>query len=279
MPSTNYCFGYSIKKLTYIIANNIVNYTVEAGTKSATSVSMKLYTGTANKISKLEIGYIVIEPLFDLYDFQTYWVKPNRIVANGDILSYNFPAGPFSSTSQTMWYNLVGLDMVSNSGDGSFETYFDPVMLNRTSISIFMNALYASPFHVNSVVLIVIFYNTSLASTNLRKPTMSIQCKSDLTVLSRSDVDTYNIIAGLAGFTANAQTSIDYQWNISGTNVPFTVTATATFVDYRRCLMTMRFSSCPSATPYLVLSTQTCYDTVEPGYYLADYNELQSCPS
>jgi hypothetical protein len=74
--TTNYSFGYSIKQITYAITDYKLNYTVEAGTKSASSVSMMLYTGNANKISNFVILYSMIEPLFNINDFKTFWFKP-----------------------------------------------------------------------------------------------------------------------------------------------------------------------------------------------------------
>lgn len=81
--TTNYSLGYSIKQIGYSMANNKLNFTLEPRVRTATSTSMYFYTNNANKISRLILAYIIIEPLFGIYNFRTYWMKPKANIVNG----------------------------------------------------------------------------------------------------------------------------------------------------------------------------------------------------
>lgn len=59
--TTNYLFGYAIQEINYQITNLKLNYSVTAtGAKTATSIMANLYTSYLNKISVLNIYYIII---------------------------------------------------------------------------------------------------------------------------------------------------------------------------------------------------------------------------
>jgi hypothetical protein len=59
--TTDYLFGYAIQEINYFITNDKLNYSVTAtGAKSATSIMANLYTSNLNKISILNINYIII---------------------------------------------------------------------------------------------------------------------------------------------------------------------------------------------------------------------------
>lgn len=87
-----------------------MNFSVIVTTKLATSVVIDIYTNNANKISNLVIAYIVIEPLFAIYDFYTCWLKPNVNFWNGQNSKQIVNGvGPFASTTQSIWTAIVGV--------------------------------------------------------------------------------------------------------------------------------------------------------------------------
>ena len=80
---------------------------------------MRIYTANANKISVLEISYIVLAPFFGSYTFYSSWLFLNGNFNKGD-LAYQVSSGvgPFpAGGSFTTWATIIGADVDLNSNN------------------------------------------------------------------------------------------------------------------------------------------------------------------
>ena len=77
MRTNSYRIGYSIASINYEITDQRLNYSCHVtGSQSQTNIQATFYTNYANKISTLQLFYILLEPLFGVYDFQVKWLFP-----------------------------------------------------------------------------------------------------------------------------------------------------------------------------------------------------------
>lgn len=87
----------------------------------------------ANYISKLSVGYIIIEPIIAVNDFVTCWITPYATLYNNNYFSSTiYDLSPFPSTSLTIWINIVGIDVsLSNT---QIDLYTVVIVSTTTSI-------------------------------------------------------------------------------------------------------------------------------------------------
>lgn len=64
-------------------------------------------------------------------------------------------------------------------------------------------------------------------------------------------------------------------YNVSGSTLSVTTNMISTTITMG--LLILDFTTCGPSTPYLLLSTKTCYDTIPPRSFV-EYNEIQNCP-
>jgi hypothetical protein len=88
-------------------------------------------------------------------------------------------------------------------------------------------------------------------------------------------MQSYNTINAVCTYHTAGQNFITYSWTL---NTPsLTVTSTNTFSWVGFDYLILQFITCSSTTPYLMVSTATCYDVAPARYYADGYKELQSC--
>ena len=170
---------------------------------------MNYYTNDANRISNLVIAYIIIEPLFNIYDFQICWIKPNSNIINGQSFQVNVNGvGPFATTTQSTWAVIVGVD-ISMSGNNQYDLYAAASLSNTTSITFRISTISPTAFFITSVIIEVFIFNSSLSS-NPRYATFSIGEVNNLNSYTNGAITTDNTIYGIRTFSTANQNFLNY---------------------------------------------------------------------
>jgi hypothetical protein len=235
---------------------------------------MRYYTSNANKISNLAIAYIVIEPLFNLYDFRICWIMPNSNIFNGQFFQVDVNGvGPFATTTQTIWAIIVGADLTM-SANNRYDLFATASLPNTTCISFRISTISPTSFFITTVLIEVFTFNSSLASSP-RYATFSTAEVNSLASYTSNTMTGFNTIYGIRTFHTVNQDFLNYMWNLTGTTLSVTSTNAFQWVGFSYLIL--QFITCSPSTPFLLVATNTCYDIVPVRYYADEYNEMQSC--
>jgi hypothetical protein len=125
---------------------------------------MKFYSDTCNKFTSLTMAYIIIEPLFNLFDFQIAWITPSSNIVNGQYFQTTLSGfGPYSSGIQTVWAALVGVDAtLSGGGIDEIDLYATGSLASTTSITFKISTISPSTFYLNSAIVELFIFDEAL---------------------------------------------------------------------------------------------------------------------
>lgn len=247
-------------------------------TRTATSASIDFYTNNANKISNLAISYIIIEFLFAISGFYTAWINPNRNFWNGQNTQLSMSGvGPFTSTNQTIWTVLVGVDVVLNSNN-EIDLY-DMAWLTSTTYIVFqISTISLTTFFIHSAIIQVFIFDPALLLANPRTARFTFGERDQTTGLSYSNsvTQSYNTIYGFCTYHTYNQNFLNFQWTLS--SAALSVATINTFLWVAFDYLILEFITCSATTPYLMLSNSTRYNFCPVRYYPDGYKLCQACP-
>lgn len=96
---------------------------------------------------------------------------------------------------------------------------------------------------------------------------------------SNTSIQSYNTIYSIRTYHIYNNAFLKYSWSISSNQL--TAISTNSFLWVGFSYLILQFITCPSNTPYLMLSTSLataiCYDLIPAIYYADEYSELQKC--
>lgn len=231
---------------------------------------MDFYTNNANKISNLAVAYIIIEPLFAVSGFYTTWIYPNRNFWNGQNTQLSVTGGPFTSTTQTIWTVLVGVDVVLSSNN-EIDLYAMAWLTNTTNIVFQISTISPTTFFIHSAIIQVFIFDSALLLTNPRTArfTFGEMDKNTGLSYSNSSMQSYNTIYGFRTYHTVNENFLNFQWTLS--SGALAVTTTNTFLWVAFDYLILEFITCSPSTPLLMLSNSTCYDLCPIRYYDDEY--------
>lgn len=184
----------------------------------------------------------------------------------------------FNITGGTIWKTIVGVDAVLATNK-QIDLYLSVTTPTATSILFKISTISPTAFFLNSVVVGAYIYNYNELNGYNRVGKLtsgSFGTVNNVAGLKYTDstqsVTSYNSILGTASFHIANQNYLHIQCNISPNNVISASTNYSfNYMEFNYMIMTFVYCN-PASTPYLMVSTSTCYDACPIRYYANGYN-------
>lgn len=247
------------------------------------------YTNSANKISLLVFGLLIVQPgfldLFFLYNWYALSSTFNSAVNYTTTISTS-PAS-FPLVGAQIWTSLVGVDLLAS--DTTFELGLSVTctLKSTTSVKAVIQGLTKKSFTLNSIYFIFFVYNKNqmLALSPAANYTVGSfsgtnAVNSQLLVNDAANVfRNFNTIIGLTGFYISGDNFFNYQCSIIA-GVSASATSTNNWLAFSFNYFNLQFYYCPDLIPYLMVSTNLCYDLC-PMRYCSNASDYQcdACPT
>ena len=190
---------------------------------------MKLYATNMNKITKLIFAYIIIEPLFGIYSFINYVLKPGRdMIPTTPYSETTTGQGPFASTTNKLYISIIGVDALLKV-NSQIDLYAYAETPSTTSVTYRISTITDNAFFLTSVMFSVFIYNENAVLTANRgaRWTTGTQIKQNGLTYSSSIIQSYNTIYGLQGIHLKNEAILFYKTTITpGVSVTATTGST-----------------------------------------------------
>ena len=175
---------------------------------------MKFYSNTISKFTALTMGYIIIEPLFGLVDFQTAWIMVNSNFVNTNFSTTTLTGvGPYSSGNQSIWSAILGAD--ASLTNNQIDLYATASLASTTSITFKISTISPSIYYLTSVVISVFIYDEAILQAAARTAQFSTAEINNLNSYSNTAIQTYNTIYSIRTYHISGNTFLNYSWSIS----------------------------------------------------------------
>ena len=184
----------------------------------------------------------------------------------------------FNITGGTIWKTIVGVDAVLATNK-QIDLYLAVTTPTATSITFKISTISPTAFYLNNVVVGAFVYNYNELNAYNRVGRLtwgSFGTVNNVAGLKYTDctqsVQHYKTMLGTNSYHIANQNYLHIQSNISPNNV-ISASTNYSFNYMEFNYMIMNFVYCnPASTPYLMVSTSTCYDACPIRYYTNNYN-------
>jgi cysteine-rich repeat protein len=286
--STSYHTGVSIGQINYFMpASRQLNYSLDVGTKSTSGVQILFYANTANKINQLIINILIIQAGFmDLW-FNYLWMPFGTTFTSGQSSTQYWsgvtPSVPTSTSS--IFQTIIGIDLVAS--DTTYEIGFSisSVFASSTDINVIIKSLSTKNTKLTSIYVMVFIYNNaklalvSPAAAYTLATFSSTAANNAALQWSNVNVRSYNTLIGLTSFYIKGDAFFNYMTFVNDGLIA-AANSTNNWQQFSFCVNLFRFYYCPDNIPYLMVSTQLCYDICPPRYCTngSDF-QCDACPT
>lgn len=288
--NTSYHMGISINEMNYAFPpSKALNYSVDAVSKTTTSIPLEFYTNNANKINIMVVDLVITQPGFLDISFFYFWISFGFTFNPGQLKSSNFGGlDPTTSTGASIYSTIIGIDAVTL--DTTFEIGFSVsvALSGSTSCKVTVTSIATKSVTLNAIyVLAFIYNNVDLATgTPIGKYSYGSYSAINGNTAGLKWADTlgggvkkYNAFIGLRSFSIKGDPAFNYKSYVED-SIAIASNSTNNWISLDFNFIVYQFFYCPFPTPYYLAAQTICYDICPIRYCQnTQYMECTACPT